>query len=351
MSFRLHPSRCAVVSALAATFLTGGAQAASWCPAPSVPEAVAAVLARDIDKRAGDPPRAVAHLHTEGTLPHQGIWDASVEAKKDLPLVRELALSWRLHRDPAVLERLSRLLDAWASAYQPDFNPIDETDFDGLVDAFAIARSDLPQATRDKVSAFLRAWAGGYLDQMQRLASPAKTTWINNWQSHRVKLLTLIAAALDDDALFDGARQQFRKQVGQNLQADGASIDVAERDALHYQVYDLEPLVRAALAARIRGEDWLAFRAGNGASLAAGLDWLRPYASGEKQHQEYVHTTVKFDLARRAAGVPGFSGPWEPAGSASLYWLASALDARFAPVASALGPQPAWMAACWGSRP
>ena len=326
------------------------AQAASWCSVDGASDKTLQSLQADANKRATDHPRAVARLHTEGTLPHQGIWDQSVEAKKDLPLMRELALIWRARHDQAALGLLATLLDAWASVYQPSFNPIDETDFDALIDAYAITRADLPAATRDKVVVLLHALGAGYIDQMQRLAKPGKGTWTNNWQSHRIKLATLAAVALDDTRLFDAARAQFRKQLNQNLHSNGMSVDFEERDALHYTVYDLEPLMRAAMAARTRGEDWLNLRAENEATLAAALNWLLPYASGEKTHEEYVNSTVKFDFQRRDAGVAGFSGLWEPKSSSQLFWLASTLDARYAEVAQGLANEPPWIFACWQVR-
>ncbi|MFX5817457.1 alginate lyase family protein, partial [Acinetobacter baumannii] len=77
------------------------------------------------------------------------------------------------------------------------------------------------------------------------------------WNSHRVKLAVLAAAALQDDRLWGRARQAFDAQVARNIRADGSTLDMEERDALHYVVYDLEPLVRAAQVAQGRGEQWL----------------------------------------------------------------------------------------------
>ena len=39
------------------------------------------------------------------------------------------------------------------------------------------------------------------------------------------------------------------------------------------------------------------------AARLRGEDWLLPFASGERTHEEYVHTSVKFDLQRRGAGL------------------------------------------------
>jgi len=322
--------------AAAGLALTCQAQAAPWCPEGAVPDAVIQSLQRDADKFAADRPRAVDHVHTEGTLPHQGIRDQSLEAEKDLPLMRDLALIWHKNHDKAILSRLTMLLDAWASVYQPDFDPIDETVFEP---------TNLPMATRQKVAVLLHKWSAGYIEKLQ-----GTNVSINNWSSHRVKLATMAAAALGDVGLFDAARAQFQYQLGRNLHPDGQSIDFEKRDALYYQVYDLEPLVRSAMAARTRGEDWLNMKGANGATVAAGLNWLMPYVRGEKTHEEFVHSTVKFDLERKNAGVHGFGGVWDPKGAGELYWMASTLDVRYRPIAQALGNEPPWIAACWPPR-
>ncbi len=72
----------------------------------------------------------LAKLHTEGTLPHEGIYDESVEAEKDLGLMRDAALAWRATGDERYLRLVDRFLFAWVTTYQPSFNPIDETNFE-----------------------------------------------------------------------------------------------------------------------------------------------------------------------------------------------------------------------------
>jgi len=327
--------------------LAGAANAAEWCDAHPAPTAAIDQLQRAVDRLSTDRPRAIERLHTEGTLPHQGIWDQSIEAKKDLPLMRDLALVWREKNDAEQLAAVAKLLAAWTAIYQPNLNPIDETDFEALIDAFAITGPALPAELRQKLTDKLRPWAQGYIRSIAGPHSDHKGTFTNNWQSHRIKLVTLAAVALDDSGLFASARELFVKQLNDNLRPDGSVADFYERDALHYVTYDLEPLARAAIAARLRDEDWLTLAGPNGASLQKSLDWLLPYAKGETAHQEYVHTTVKFDHDRAAAGVPGFTGMWEPKSSAGLYWLAGVLAPRYRIVAETLMPEPANIAACW----
>ena len=86
----------------------------------------------------------------------------------------------------------------------------------------------------------------------------------------------ITSRTLNDDELFHAARRLFQTQIETNMHSDGEVIDFAQRDALHYVLYDLEPLAHAALAARRRGEDWFNLRGGNGATLAKGFAWLKP---------------------------------------------------------------------------
>ncbi|TDN68020.1 alginate lyase family protein [Paraburkholderia sp. BL10I2N1] len=309
---------------------------------PGVKALVANVLAH-----LNDPAQALPKLHTEGTLPHEGIYDQSVEAEKDLDLLRDAALAWRATSDDRFLRLVDRLLYAWVTTYQPNFNPIDETRFEGLILAYDMTASALPVKTRNATMAFLTKFANGYIAQIDAQPRPLKGTFRNNWQSHRVKLIAMAAFTLDNRKMINAAQRLFVEHIGDNIAPDGSTIDFAERDALHYVTYDLQPLVTAALAARRHNRNWLNEKAPNGTTLAAALDWLMPYAMGTKTHEEFAHSEVPFDAKRREAGLPGFSGQWDPKNATELFHLAARLDGRYTPVALQLAPTPpAWLAVC-----
>ncbi|MGN6319268.1 alginate lyase family protein [Trinickia sp.] len=333
----------------------GSAHAAmNFCAAPAMQTSertsaapIAQGLVKRVAARLNDQPKALARLHTEGTLPHEGIYDQSVEAQQDLELMRDAALVWRATGDERYLRLVDRFLLAWTTTYQPSFNPIDETHFDSLILAYDMTASALPVKTRNAATAFIAKLANGYVQRVDAQPRPLSGTYRNNWESHRVKLVAMAAFTLDDRKLINAAQRLFIEQIGENVAADGATVDFAERDALHYVTYDLEPLVVAALAARRHNRNWLGERAQNGASLQLALDWLVPYALGEKTHEEFVHSSVAFDAKRREAGLPGYSGPWDPKNSAQLFHLVARLSGRYASVALRLSPMPpAWLAVC-----
>ncbi|MGY2291302.1 alginate lyase family protein [Pseudomonas sp. SDO528_S397] len=324
-------------------------QTLSLCqPAASTPSAKSLLGAAQ--RHLSDQPNPLAHLHTEGTLPNHGIREQSIAAEKDWPVMRQAAQAWRISGDARYLKQVDEFLAAWASVYKPDFNPIDETNLDMLMNAYALTADSLRPSTRDATRGLLTALGNGYLARIEQFQGQKKGTNTNNWQSHRVKLVTVAAAALGDRAMLQQALHLFQQQIADNILPDGSVTDFHDRDALHYVVYDLEPLVQAALAAKPYGVggDWLKMTAANGASLAKALDWLMPYAAGQRSHQEFVHTRVQFDKARANVGVPGYTGDWQPKSSNTLYWLAAQLDTRYLPLAKQLSANPpTWVGACY----
>jgi len=291
-------------------------------------EALAIIKAADAGLK--QTPRAVPRVHTEGTLPHTGLWDTSQEAEKDWALMLDLAFAFRLTGERRYLDAEDRLLNAWLDVYKLSYNPIDETKMDQIILAYDLVAQSLPQSTRAKMNPFLSAMAAGYLDRIDKKLAAHKEDRAN-WQSHRIKLIVLAAYAVGDEALIARAEKAFRRQVSVNIHADGEVDDFAKRDALHYVTYDLDPLCVAAIAAKSHGHDWFHGPAA-APSLALAVDWLTPFALGEKKHEEFVHSKVGFDAARARAGVKGFSGTWDPSHSIGLYQSASVLDPKYAAI-------------------
>ncbi|HKR75360.1 MAG TPA: alginate lyase family protein [Rhodanobacter sp.] len=319
-----------------------------WCPPakPSPAHANDAVVT-DALAHMDAQPHPMAHVHTQGLLPHQGIHDASDEAERDWPLALRASVAWRLSGRPELLQQATRYLDAWAGTYQPDFNPIDETNLANLFQAYALTRDALPTSTRNAMAALIRRIAEGYLARLQAKAGSTYINDINNWQSHRIKLLATSAAALGDPRLVAAARERLLIQVAANIRPDGGTVDFAQRDALHYVTYDLEPLVQAALALSPYGKDnLLEARSPTGSSIAAALDWLVPYAEGRRRHQEFVHTSEPFDIARQKAGLKGYGGAWDPRNAAALYAYAAQLSPKYRALAARLGAAPPVLRAC-----
>lgn len=347
----LAASAVFVLTASAAHAADYGLLGPSFGKGPIAPALKAGVIQR-AEAALGRPPGAIPRLHTEGTLPGKGIREISLTAKEDQPIALDLAIAWRLTGDRRFLEATGRYLENWADVYQMSFNPIDETGFDALIMATDLTETDLPAPIRAKIDAFWRKMAVGYLDAMDAGARNA----VNNWQSHRVKLATMAAFQTGDARIIARAHEAFRKQIAANINPDGSVWDFAERDALHYVTYDLDPLMMAALAAQAHGQDWFGWRSPAGASLPGALDWLAPYAKGEKQHIEFVNSKVQFDRDRANAGQGEYAPhPWDVANGVSTYTLASLLDPKYLVLRDALAAKvhkkpPAWAEILRASR-
>jgi hypothetical protein len=287
-------------------------------------EPAQAIIA-EADAHLNTAPSAMARIHTEGTLPHQGIRDQSIAAEADFETMADFGFAYRLTGQRRYLDAEARFLGAWAAIYRTSLNPIDETRFDPVFVAFDLTRGDLPAKVESDTLEMFRGMARGYLDWWGNYAQKDNA----NWSSHRVKLMTLSAYETGDTSIISAATAAFRQQVQQNILPDGKVVDFAKRDALHYVVYDLEPLLTAALVAKMHGQDWFHTSPTGSASVEMGIDWLLPYASGEKTHEEFVHSSVSFDAARAKAGESGYSGMWQRKNSALLLTLTAWEDPRY----------------------
>ncbi|SMG55466.1 alginate lyase family protein [Paraburkholderia susongensis] len=321
-----------------ATFVLSSAERAAQIR-ERVPADLAAALRSKAQATLSRAPRPRAVVHTQGLLPHEQDHDASLLAREDWhdTLLQALAFTvsadaghTEVHADKAVA-----YLEAWLPIYASSSNPVDEAELVDLLFGFDLVQARLPAVTLGEARALGRRMAQGYLGE-RRVGDPS--TGLNNWQSHRVKLATAGAFLAGDAALIATAREVFFAHVIRNIDANGVTYDFGQRDAMHYVVYDLQPLIVAASIAAAHGEDWYGAPQAQG-RLAAALHWLEPYAAGKLPHEEFVHSSVRFDARRAAAHVEGYAGPWRRGEAADLYWMAARLDARFAPLAAMLDPQ------------
>jgi len=284
-------------------------------------------------------PRAQKIISTSGRLPNDPVMKESEAARMDWYGMHAMALAAKITNDPIYGVALEDYFAAWSTVFEPQGQPIDETQFHQVVLAYESGSHYLSPPTQAMAMKMFRRMADVLFDR----ARIRQGTERNNWQSHRIKLATALAFSLRDPVLIAGSRGAFRQQIARNIDASGMVLDFRERDALRYVVYSLEPLLTAALIAQQHGEDWYHFEASSGASLSAALQWLAPYADGNKVHLEFQNTRIPFDRQRAAVGMPGFSGPWNPATAVTCYQIAARLDARWITRAVMLGRAPSWI--------
>jgi hypothetical protein len=285
-------------------------------------------------------PHPIRKIQTQHKLAGDPDKLATQRALRDMDVLFALGYAYDVTGDDRYAAQARTFILAWAKTNVPTGEPIDETNLEPLLVAYDLTRAAFPPDERAEADRYLRAliaaeWGARQLE--------------NNWQSHRLKIVGLAAYALGDQALIDRALAGFRRQIGVNLKADGSSVDFQLRDALHYHVYDLEPLLTLAIAAQKHGLDLYDYTAG-GASLRNSVRWLLPYCTGEKQHAEFVHSTVAFDRARGANGQKDYESGhlYEPKEALRTLCLAAYFDPAVNPVIARLAagkrdPKPAWV--------
>jgi hypothetical protein len=309
----------------------------------SLPAEDRSALLRAANAALDHSPDPLPVVHTEGTLPTLAAYQRALQARKDWGVMAVLASAYAMDRDARYLDGYARYLAAWLDVYRISGNPIDETALGDWLLAYRTAGSELSPALAQRMRQFA-------CDLAVRYTQPQPTsrkTSTNNWQSHRVKLAVMGSYMCDKPALISQAEAVFAAQIRDNLLPSGETVDFAERDAIHYVVYSLEPLLEATLFARLQGRTLFATKGPNGQSLSRTLEWLEPYARGEKTHEEFVRSQVRFDAERAAAGVPGFAGPFSPKKAQLTYWLAAQLEDKWLELGEKLGNPPITQRAPW----
>lgn len=290
---------------------------------------------RDLADRAlFSKPNPIALVQSEGKLAGDPVKVRTWKSLGDMPRIQALAYAWAAGGDEKYGAKLREFVLAWTTVNHSAGDPIDDSNLEPLILACDLTRDRLPTADRDSIDQYLRGIAAAEIKTGQ---SPLHTS-VNNWNSHRVKIVGLIAFTLCDKPLIDHTIGAYEKQIQQNLLPDGSSIDFRERDALHYHEYDIRPLLTLAIAARNNNLDFYNYRAAVGSSLAASVAFLVPYADGSLTHPEFVHSTVDFDRQRAAAGEKDYKAGrlWDPRNSLPSMELAEQFNPALLPVVKKL---------------
>jgi hypothetical protein len=132
----------------------------------------------------------------------------------------------------------------------------------------------------------LHKWFATYLDWLQnspngRDEAAAK----NNHGSWYDQQLVGIALFLSDKELAHKVAEAAKtKRIALQIRPDGSQpLELARTKSFSYSVFNLTALMRLAQEARAAGVDLWSYRAEDGASIRAALDYLLPYAEGSKK--------------------------------------------------------------------
>ena len=249
-------------------------------------------------------PNPIDTVISEGHLATDPKKIVTQKSLKDIDKIYALAFAWKIEGNTPYLIKLSDFFTAWAKVNKPQGNPINDTKFENLFIAYDLVKDDIFSNQKKAIDDWLAKIAS---EEVRTGMNKAKTTSFNNWNSHRLKVIGLIAYILNNNDYKKHIDIELPVQIEKNLFPDGSGFDFLERDALHYHVYTLEPLLSlATVLKRATGEDYYNYVSTSGASIHKSIDFLIPFVKGDKTHGEYVNSKVAFDKKRADNKEPGF---------------------------------------------
>lgn len=266
-------------------------------------------LLKDADEALLATPNPADTLLTEGILQGDPRKTRTWKSIEDMQKVYALAFAFKITGDKKYLAKTSEFLLAWAPRNQPQGNPINDTNLDRIIFAYDLVKNDLSTDVNLATAAWLMKVGSQQIKSFDKAASGKSLTYMNNWNSHRLKEVAEVAWAINDEKLKLWVMDIYKKQIAKNLNPDGSSWDFHERDALHYHIYDVDPLMVAATILKRDGkfgDNPYSYKSPEGSSLKGSVDWLVPFFTGEKTHAEWVNSKSSFDKKRAANGEKGY---------------------------------------------
>jgi hypothetical protein len=280
--------------------------------------------------------QTVSRIAIAGYLPGQPEYKASVNSLHEMKMLVPLALCARSGAEtlrPRCKQSADDGVFAWMRAYtQPTGNPIDES---GLL-PLLLATDLLEDAWSVEQKGEALTWLKEFLTASDRywrtvLNAPNNTPY-SNFESWRLMLSTLAATISGQAAAAGKMTMLWQQQVASNVGSDGRTYDFRRRGALHYQTYDLEPMLWTRLFVPA------VFSPKADALIEGAVMYLRPYVKGTKVNVEFAHPeaalgpTIAFDKTRKDAGLEGYQWKnWDPMDGRLLLHLASLV---YAPIAA-----------------
>jgi Alginate lyase len=280
-----------------------------------------------------DAPNPIVKVVTEGHLDKDPLKIRTEVSLNDMFKIELLGWAWAVTGDPRYAGKAHEFILAWARVNQPDGDAINETQFEPLIVAYDLLRGTFSEAERQTVDDWLRHKANVLWADHRGLS--------NNWYSHRLKIVGLIGWTIGDQSLITETVRAFHWQINHNFKPDGSSGDFYLRDALHYHLYDVEPLLSLARVAERNDQDFFDYTATNGATLRSGVDFIVPFATGEKTHIEFVKSKVPFDLKRAQNGQREYQPHvWRPAEAIGIFSVAAWFRPEYGVLAARLTGHP-----------
>jgi hypothetical protein len=152
-----------------------------------------------------------------------------------------------------------------------------------ILDGITLLEGSASLSKDDQVG--LRKWFSQYLDWLKNSKNGRdESDAQNNHGSWYDQQITGIALFLGDKELARTVAETAEtKRIAFQIQPDGSEpLELERTKSFSYSVFNLTALEQLAEEDRLTGVDLWTYKARNGASIRAALDYLLPYAQGQK---------------------------------------------------------------------
>lgn len=267
-------------------------------------------------------PHPLKVVHYEGLVNTDPRRIATVAKLREMGDVARLMRYWQVTGDEKAAETLERFVVAWTGTYLLTGNDVNENKFYPLLVAYFALRDQMAPEETESVDLWVEQ-----LGELHLKAVNQSEKFTNRY-AKSVRLLAICGVILQRRAWIDNAQEGIKRFVDESLYADGSSEDLKRRDTLTYHGSALKPVIELAMLLGRDGVhlyDWEGDKAG---SIRKSVDYVVPYALGEKVREEWRNSKVGLDRRRAEAGLEKYRAGrlYEPKNALELMELAHYFD-------------------------
>lgn len=242
-------------------------------------------------------PQPLEVIHYEGLVNTDPRRIATVAKLREMDDVALLVRYWQLTEDAEAADALRRYLVAWASTYEPTGNDVNENKFYPMLVAYEALRDEFPPEERRLVDEWILEMAEMHAEAVR------KSDHLTNRYTKYVRLTAVAGMIFERQEWIDLAHEGVKRFVRESLYEDGTSRDLKRRDTLTYHGSALKPMIELAMLAGSEGENLYRWTNQRGGSIEKSVDYVVPYALGEKTREEWTHSKIDLDRKRAEAGL------------------------------------------------
>ena len=242
-------------------------------------------------------PRPLQIMYYEGLLDTNPKRINTVKSFADINNVVTLIYANYGNENSRYGEKTRQIIMAWANTYKSDGNTINENKFNAFFWGYYLFKNHFTTEEQQQVENWMNKIA---VNQMNRKRTPN-----NNWEAKRLKIIGIIGCILQNEKFIKYSVNGYKKFISSAYFPNGTSNDLRQRDALHYHVSGLKPCLSAFINLSKFNPDFNLYNweSPNGSSIKKAVEFVVPYATGDKTREEWKNSKVELDKKRAAAGI------------------------------------------------